>query len=124
MRADLPFCDFCGRDSLQFSYQPEGSTRGLKVYLCRHCGLVQSAPRIDRTQKRQRAAVSGGAAWGNVRYGKGFRTQAAMDALTRHVRFNDRFALLDVGSNRGRFADALLDIAPNAQVTAVEPDER
>jgi len=59
MRADLPFCDFCGRDSLQFSYQPEGSTRGLKVYLCRHCGLVQSAPRIDRTQKRQRAAVSG-----------------------------------------------------------------
>jgi SAM-dependent methyltransferase len=124
MHPDLPFCDFCGRDSLQFAYLPEGSTRGLKVTLCRHCGLVQSAPRIDRTQKRHGAAVSGGADWGNVRYGKGFRTQAAMDALARHVRFDEPVALLDVGSNRGRFAAAFLETAPQGQVTAVEPDER
>jgi len=122
MHADL--CDFCGRDSLQFTYQPEGTTRGLKVYLCAHCGLVQSAPRIDRTEKRHGAAVSGGADWGNVRYGKGFRTQAAMDALGRHCRFDDVMTMLDVGSNRGRFAAAFLEAAPNAQVTAVEPDER
>jgi len=124
MRADLLFCDFCGRDSLQFAYQPEGSTRGLKVYLCRHCGLVQSAPRIDRTQTRHGAAVSGGADWGNVRYGKGFRTQAAMDALARHVSFDGAIALLDVGSNRGRFTAAFLGAVPQGQVTAVEPDER
>ena len=124
MHADLPFCDFCGRDSLKFAYQPEGSTRGLKVYLCGHCGLVQSAPRIDRTEKRHVAAVSGGADWGNVRYGKGFRTQAAMDALGRHCRFDDAMTMLDVGSNRGRFTAAFLDAAPNAHVTAVEPDER
>ncbi len=124
MRADLPVCDFCGRDSLQFAYQPDGSTRGLKVYLCRHCGLVQSAPRIDRTEKRHAAAVSGGADWGNVRYGKGFRTQAAMEALARHGNFDSVASLLDVGSNRGRFAAAFLDAAPQAQVTAVEPDER
>src|SRR5215469_15805573 len=96
-------CDFCGSNSLTFAYQPEGSARGLKVHLCRHCGLVQSLPRIDRTEKRHVAAVSGGADWGNVRYGKGFRTQAAMEALARHVRFGDKFTLLDVGSNRGRF---------------------
>src|SRR5665213_2306093 len=124
MHPDLPFCDFCGRDSLQFAYQPEGSTRGLKVTLCRHCGLVQSAPRIDRTEKRHGAAVSGGADWGNVRYGKGFRTQAAMDALARHVAFDGAIALLDVGSNRGRFADAFLGAAPHGEVTAIEPDER
>ena len=35
-----------------------------------------------------------------------------------------RLALLDVGSNRGSFAKAFLDAAPNAHVTAVEPDER
>ena len=120
----IDLCDFCGRNSLIFAYQPEGSTRGLSVYFCHHCGLVQSTPRIDRTEKRHDAAVSGGADWGNVRYGKGFRTQAAMDALARHVRFNDRIALLDVGSNRGRFAAAFLDVAPHAEVTAVEPDER
>ncbi len=124
MRADLPLCDFCGRDSLHFAYQPEGSTRGLKVYLCRHCGLAQSAPRIDRTQTRHDAAVSGGADWGNVRYGKGFRTQAAMDALARHGKFEGAITLLDVGSNRGRFTAAFLEAAPQAQVTAVEPDER
>ena len=117
-------CDFCGRNSLTFAYQPEGSTRGLKVHVCRHCGLVQSTPRIDRTEKRHDAAVSGGADWGNVRYGKGFRTQAAMEALTRHVRFADKIALLDVGSNRGRFTAAFLEVAPQADVTAVEPDER
>ncbi|MEO7054135.1 MAG: methyltransferase domain-containing protein [Rhizomicrobium sp.] len=122
MHADL--CDFCGRDSLKFAYQPEGSTRGLKVHLCGHCGLVQSTPRIDRTEKRHGAAVSGGADWGNVRYGKGFRTQAAMDALTRHADLEKTVSLLDVGSNRGRFTTAFLEAAPNAHVTAVEPDER
>jgi SAM-dependent methyltransferase len=124
MHADLPTCDFCGRDSLKFAYQPDGSTRGLKIYLCRYCGLVQSAPRIDRTEKRHDAAVSGGADWGNVRYGKGFRTQAAMDALARHGKFDGALRLLDVGSNRGRFVSAFLDAAPRARVTAVEPDER
>jgi len=122
MQAD--HCDFCGGNSLSFAYQPDGSTRGLKVHVCHHCGLVQSTPRIDRTEKRHDAAVSGGADWGNVRYGKGFRTQAAMDALARHIRFNDKLALLDVGSNRGRFAAAFLEAAPRAEVTAVEPDER
>ena len=124
MQADQLDCDFCGRNSLSFAYQPEGSSRGLKVYLCRHCGLVQSLPRIDRTQKRHVAAVSGGADWGNVRYGKGFRTQAAMDALARHLNFDDAIALLDVGSNRGRFAASFLEAASRASVTAVEPDER
>ena len=69
-----------------FAYAPERSTRGLKVYLCRHCGLVQSLPRIDRTRQRHAAAVSGGADWGNVRYGKGFRTRQALDALAPSCR--------------------------------------
>jgi SAM-dependent methyltransferase len=124
MRAEPPSCDFCGTNSLAFAYQPDGSTRGLKVFLCRHCGLVQSAPRIAKTKKRHAAAVSGEADWGNVRYGKGFRTEAALDALKRHSRLDGALSLLDVGSNRGRFASAFLDAAPQAEVTAVEPDER
>lgn len=116
-------CDFCRRDTLTAAYRPD-SPRGLTVYLCDHCGLVQSYPRVARTAARQGAAVSGGADWGNVRYGKGFRTQAAMDALAGRVDMNSALALLDVGSNRGSFAKAFLSAAPNAQVTAVEPDER
>ena len=54
-------CDFCRREALTAIYKPEGTTRGLTVYLCGHCGLVQSAPRIARTAERHAAAVSGGA---------------------------------------------------------------
>jgi SAM-dependent methyltransferase len=117
-------CDFCGRGELGFAYLPDGSTRGLKVHVCRHCGLVQSTPRIARTRERHGAAVSGGADWGNVRYGKGFRTAMAMAALSRHADLTRDLTLLDVGSNRGSFARAFLDMAPAAQLTAVEPDER
>lgn len=117
-------CDFCGHDSLQYAYTPDGGTRGLKVYVCAHCGLTQSAPRIARTKDRHAAAVSGGADWGNVRYGKGFRTRQALDAIARHADLNAPLAVLDVGSNRGSFARALLDGAPNAALTALEPDER
>ncbi|HVV27056.1 MAG TPA: class I SAM-dependent methyltransferase [Rhizomicrobium sp.] len=117
-------CDFCRNETLAFAYAPDGSTRGLKVHVCTHCGLVQSAPRIARTKDRHAAAVSGGADWGNVRYGKGFRTRNALDAIARHADMAAPLAALDVGSNRGSFARAFLDAAPAAMLTAVEPDER
>ncbi len=116
-------CDLCNETSLDEIYAPERSTRGIKVYLCRHCGLVQSLPRIDRAPRRA-AAVSSGADWGNVRYGKGFRTKAALDAVHRHADLSQPMSLLDVGSNRGRFARAFLESAPQASLVAVEPDER
>jgi SAM-dependent methyltransferase len=121
---DALACDFCRRENLTAVYKPEGTTRGLTVYLCHHCGLVQSAPRIARTKERHSAAVSGGADWGNVRYGKGFRTDIALEALTAHADLSRPLTLLDVGSNRGSFAKAFLNAAPAAQITAVEPDER
>jgi SAM-dependent methyltransferase len=116
-------CELCGCDALQSVYAPERSTRGITVHLCPHCGLVQSLPRIDRAA-RAPAAVSSGADWGNVRYGKGFRTKAALAAIARHADPGSNLALLDVGSNRGSFAKALLAAIAAAHVTAVEPDER
>ena len=76
-------CELCQRAALEPIYKPEKSTRGLTVYLCSVCGLLQSLPRIDRAE-RAPPAVSAGADWGNVRYGKGFRTQIAVEALRRH----------------------------------------
>jgi ubiquinone/menaquinone biosynthesis C-methylase UbiE len=116
-------CELCHHETLTQVYEPERSSRGLKIYLCNHCGLVQSLPRIDRAPRRA-AAVSGGSDWGNVRYGKAFRTEAAMKALSRHANFNGGLVLLDVGSNRGSFVRAFLEAAPSAQVLALEPDER
>jgi len=116
-------CELCQRAALEPIYKPEKSTRGLTVYLCSVCGLLQSLPRIDRAE-RAPPAVSAGADWGNVRYGKGFRTQIAVEALRRHRDFANDFSVLDVGSNRGSFARAFLNAAPQARLIAVEPDER
>lgn len=116
-------CDLCNRNALEPVYKPEKSNRGLTVYVCGSCGLLQSLPRSDRSE-RLPAAVSGGADWGNVRYGKGFRTRVALDALRRNIDLTSDISILDVGSNRGSFARALLDAAPNANISAVEPDER
>src|ERR1700733_12581902 len=77
-------CELCRHSTLEQVYEPERSTRGLKIYLCRHCGLLQSLPRADRAE-RAPPAVSGGADWGNVRYGKGFRTDAALTMVARHA---------------------------------------
>jgi len=116
-------CDTCQSTALEAIYRPEGGGRGLKVYLCNNCGLLQSLPRIDNDQRRP-AAVSSGADWGNVRYGKGFRTQTGLDALSKHADLTGAMRVLDVGSNRGSFVRALLALAPNAHIVAVEPDER
>jgi SAM-dependent methyltransferase len=116
-------CGLCGQASPDEIYAPERSTRGIKVHLCRHCGLVQSLPRIDQAPRRA-AAVSSGADWGNVRYGKGFRTKAVLDAIRRYADLSAPLSLLDVGSNRGSFANAFLEVAPQAKLVAVEPDER
>jgi SAM-dependent methyltransferase len=116
-------CELCGSNLLDAVYSPERSTRGLTVYLCRHCGLVQSLPRIARAE-RASPAVSSGADWGNIRYGKGFRTAQALAALKRHADLSAHLSVLDVGSNRGSFVRAFLDAAPNADIVAIEPDER
>src|SRR6202012_5349608 len=117
-------CELCNRAALEPIYKPEKSTRGLTVYLCGVCGLLQSLPRVDRTASRAPRRVSAGADWGNVRYGKGFRTQIAVEALRRHTDFAHDFTLLDVGSNRGSFARRFLNAAPNPPLIALEPDER
>ena len=116
-------CELCSRDTLKAVYTPERSQRNISVQICAHCGLVQSLPRADRAQRRA-PAVSSGADWGNVRYGKGFRTNIALDAVLRRYKPWDSFSLLDVGSNRGNFARTLLDATSNATIVAVEPDER
>ncbi|HVV64482.1 MAG TPA: methyltransferase domain-containing protein [Rhizomicrobium sp.] len=116
-------CELCRRAALTYCYRPEKSRRGLSVHVCAHCGLVQSLPRIAH-EPRAEASVSCAADWGNVRYGKSFRTGAALTALAPHVDPDAGLAILDVGSNRGSFVKAVLGTMPNARVVAVEPDER
>ena len=115
-------CDLCASYHLELAYNPPTSTRGLAVFVCKECGLVQSLPRIDHVTSHN-VAVSSGADFGNIRYGKGFRTESAITLLTNVLDLRAARNCLDVGANRGSFALRLCEIAPQASVLAIEPDE-
>jgi len=115
------FCDLCQKGDLRRVYEAPTGNRGLSVYVCLTCGLVQSLPRIDHVSERT-VAVSGGADWGNIRYGKGFRTELAIGILERFVDFKEVRSCLDVGANRGSFVNRIKQVAPQASIVAIEPD--
>ena len=115
-------CDLCRSSALESIYESTVGKRGLTVYLCSDCGLVQSLPRAAPVPRA--AAVSSGANWSNVRYGKGLRSQACLSLIRAHADLDSSLRVLDVGSNRGSFARAMLGAAPKALLTCVEPDER
>jgi len=116
-------CDLCGNAALEQLYAPQGSARQLTVWLCTHCGLVQSLPRIDRAP-RAVASVSADANWGNVRYGKGFRAEANLSTLKPFLTKRRPLRVLDVGASRGAFTLELSAAYPNAEIVSIEPDER
>lgn len=112
-------CPLCGSADLSPVYRPRGTARDLTVHVCSGCGLVQSLPRRASVATKP-ASVSGGADWGNVRYGKGFRLADTMDAIGACHPAN----ILDIGSNRGAFVQAARERWPDVAITAVEPDAR
>ena len=116
-------CSLCGQRSLRFCYRPEGSRRVDGVYVCGACGLVQSLPRVASVGGGP-PAVSAGANWGNIRYGKEMALPQALELLDRVVDWGRVGRILDVGSNRGHFVRAAAHRAPRAEIWAVEPDTR
>jgi 2-polyprenyl-3-methyl-5-hydroxy-6-metoxy-1,4-benzoquinol methylase len=116
-------CDLCGNATLEQVYAPQGSVRKLTVWLCTHCGLVQSLPRIDHAP-RQKASVSADANWGNVRYGKGFRAEANLSTLKPFLPKRRPLRVLDVGASRGAFSLEMKTAYPSAEILGIEPDER
>lgn len=115
-------CNFCGSDAFDDVYSPIGSLRQVKVAVCRHCGLAYS--RYADVPYSRDPRPSGDADWGNIRWAKGFRLDALRAMLTEQVEKGGLERVLDVGANRGSFLEWLLELKPDAQVTAVEPDGR
>ncbi len=114
-------CDLCDSEQLSLLYHPRETARGLAVYQCQCCNLLQSLPRIDHVHKRQ-VRLSSEADWGNIRYGKGFRSESAIKNIGKALGLSTLRTCLDVGSNRGAFVRALREKAPSAHILAIEPD--
>jgi len=118
-------CNLCATDidTGAAVYRAPDTQRDLTVYVCPVCGLVQSLPRNDRVAVRT-LSTSGGANWGNVRYGKGFRAQYALDKIDAAVPKGVRNRILDVGANRGAFLNIYLAKHSAEAIWAIEPDTR
>ena len=127
-------CDLCGSDGLRPVYTPPDSRRGMVVFLCPICGLMQSlrgespeAKDIGGASEASDARsmqASSGADWGNIRYGKGFRTAPAIELISKYLDLSKIKTSLDIGSNRGSFIKALRELNKGVMITAVEPDSR
>lgn len=116
-------CDLCAHAPLEPVYQPPHSARGLTVYLCPACGLLQSLPRVAHVGGGSPTA-SGEADFGNLRYGRDLRAGPALAALNDWATWPDVRRILDVGSGRGAFVTQVCRWAEKAEVWAIEPDER
>ena len=115
-------CDLCGSAAFDDVYSPVGSLRQVKVAVCRACGMVFS--RYAAVPYSRDPRPSGDADWGNIRWAKGFRLDALRPLLTEQLGKGDLNRVLDVGANRGSFLEWMLELKPDIQFTAVEPDER
>lgn len=116
-------CDLCSEQKLEMAYSVPTTQRGLSIFVCKNCGLVQSFPKIDHVNENN-ISISGDADWGNIRYGKGFVSKKAIKKLLETVDLKKIRNCLDIGSNRGAFIIELKKICPNIEFVAIEPDTK
>src|SRR5438045_2608231 len=101
-------CDLCHSSALEPVYRPMAGGRGITIHLCSDCGLVQNLPRAALL--RRTAAVSSAADRANDGTA---RTEACLSLIRAQADLNACLRVLDVGSNGGAFARAMLSAAPN-----------
>ena len=115
-------CDFCASKPLAHAYTPIKSARGMEVYVCNGCGLVQSFPTVPY-QTRPPGSMSADADRSSYRYTKDVISGRYEKCFEQIDNFSEFKNVLDVGSNRGAFVRYLEARHPGKQITAIEPDD-
>jgi hypothetical protein len=113
-------CDFCASTESRFLYTPTGTRRGVNVWCCSNCGLVQS--NFSRKEESKVRTLSTDADWGNVRHGKGVRFDHLKGLIKKYVDLGAIKNIVDIGSNRGDFVKWAKIEMPKATIIAIEPD--
>ena len=114
-------CDFCQAELPEEYYTHKNSRRGVHVYTCNDCGLIQSISTAAYTS-RPAASMSCDADRASIKYTKDLVLKPHLDILNRHVNLAQINTLLDVGSNRGAFLRHVVGVNPSVTITAVETD--
>lgn len=92
----------------------------MRVRVCEYCGLIQSSPTALYVS-RPPGNLSSDADRSSHRYTKTL-TNPGYEAFIRSINWSDSPRILDVGSNRGIFAESILKLVPGGQVVCIEPD--
>lgn len=101
-------CEFCRSELPNPAYEP-GDSGAVRVFICPHCGLVQSL-------------FGGSVSRGGGNEIPVGRAAAAIEPIGFYADLNAPLNVLEAGAGRGAFVRAFLAAAPHARVTAVEAD--
>jgi 2-polyprenyl-3-methyl-5-hydroxy-6-metoxy-1,4-benzoquinol methylase len=107
-------CDLCRAASLEPVYTPEKTAQQQSVFLCTHCGLLQSNPRAAKSAPKS----------AKQRLGKSIRAEANLATLRPFLSKHKTLRVLDVGAHRGTFALELKAAYPHAKIIGIEPDAK
>jgi 2-polyprenyl-3-methyl-5-hydroxy-6-metoxy-1,4-benzoquinol methylase len=102
-------------------YQPVGTRRDSKVFLCKNCGLCQTIQTSDPEPGKR--TLSSDAGWGNVRHAKGVRLEAQKENIARILKgLPPKARILDFGSSRGQFIKWCKSEFPDFLFVGIESD--
>lgn len=116
-----PSCDFCRSPLPPQYYEPRNSKRGMHVFVCNQCGLIQSISTKEYAS-RPEPSMSCDADRASIKYTKDLVLKPHLKILESGVDLESVKNILDVGSNRGAFLTAVISLNPSVKVTAVETD--
>jgi 2-polyprenyl-3-methyl-5-hydroxy-6-metoxy-1,4-benzoquinol methylase len=104
-------CDLCRNTALEQVYAP---AQAAPVFLCAHCGLLQSA-------QKSRSNTKNGL---KQHLGKSLRAEANLATLRPFLNKHKALRVLDVGAHRGTFALEFKTAYSQAKILAIEPDAK
>jgi 2-polyprenyl-3-methyl-5-hydroxy-6-metoxy-1,4-benzoquinol methylase len=116
-------CDFCDCSTLEFVYKPINSSRGMKVYICQNCGLIQSISDVRDYKKKPPPSMSADANRSSVFYTKDIENANYTAIIEKYSLLNNGSSVLDIGSNRGAFYRYVAANYDGLIFHGIEPDK-
>lgn len=113
-------CDFCSQNLTNNKfYKPISTKRGVKVFQCPKCLLLQSSY-TKKYKSRPKGSMSANADRSSIRYTKTLISDEYKKLLKKYTNKNIS-KILDVGSNMGIFTNFALQYYINSEIYCVEP---
>ena len=119
-------CKVCGSKNYEDIYTPINSKIGLKIKLCKDCGMVFSSIDGDPDQFNHDGnfvGLSCDADYSAIRVGKAQMVQTALNLFEKERLKNSRIKrILDMSSARGHFIRAAAKYFGSIKLDCIEPD--